>query len=88
MTPRFFLLILTCENGVNIVANLNKNTYHTVHCLASSFITTYPAHNKTYNKTCVTSKVSDQPVHLPNKARILSYPTLDGLEAVEGACDQ
>ena len=24
-----------------------------------------PAHKKTYNKTCVTSKDSDQPVHLP-----------------------
>ena len=23
-----------------------------------------PAHDKTYNKTCVTSKDSDQPVHL------------------------
>ena len=30
-----------------------------------------PAHNKTYNKTCVTSK--DQPVHPPSMARALVF---------------
>ena len=34
-------------------------------------------HNdKTYNKTCVTSKHSDQPVHSPNMTRIIIYPSL------------
>ena len=28
--------------------------------------TNKPAHDKTYNKTCVTSKDSDQPVHSPS----------------------
>ena len=46
-----------------------------------------PAH-KTNNKTCVTSKDSDQPVHPPSMARVLRHPSLENLEAVEGACDQ
>ena len=45
-------------------------------------------HDKTYNKTCVTSKDSDQPVHPPSMARVLVYPSLDSLEAVEVTCDQ
>ena len=45
-------------------------------------------HDKTYNKTCVTSKDLDQPVHPPSKARVLVYLSLDSLEAVEGTCDQ
>ena len=47
-----------------------------------------PAHDKTYNKTCVTSKDSDQPVHPPSMAKIFVYPSLDRLEAVEGTCNQ
>ena len=47
-----------------------------------------PAHDKTYNKTCVTSKDSDQPVHTPSMARVLVYPSLKSLEPVEGTCDQ
>ena len=46
------------------------------------------AHDKTYNKTCVTSKDSDQPVHPPSMARKLVYPSWDSLEAVEDTCDQ
>ena len=41
------------------------------------------AHNKTYNKALVTSKDSDQPVHPPSMARVLLYPSLDNLKAVE-----
>ena len=41
-----------------------------------------PAHDKIYNKTCVTSKDSGQPVHPPSMARILAYPSLVSLEAV------
>ena len=47
-------------------------------------------HDKTYN-TCTTyvnSKDSDQPVHPPSAARILVYPSLDRLGAVEGTYDQ
>ena len=32
--------------------------------------------------TCVTSKDSDQPVHLSSIARVLVYPSLDSTEAV------
>ena len=42
------------------------------------------AHNKTYNKTCVTSKDSDQPVHPPSMARVLIYSSLASPEVVEG----
>ena len=47
-----------------------------------------PAHDKTQNKTWVTSKDLDQPVHPPSMARVLVYPSFDSLEAVEGTCDQ
>ena len=40
-----------------------------------------PAHNRIYNKTCVTSKESDKPVHPA------SMP-LYNQEAVEGTCNQ
>ena len=49
---------------------------------------TIRAHDKTYNETCVTSKDSDQPIHLPSMARILFYSSLKSLEAAEGTCDQ
>ena len=45
-------------------------------------------HDKTYNKTCVTSKDSDQSVHPPSMARVLIYSSLNSLEAVEGTFDQ
>ena len=32
-----------------------------------------PAHSKTYNKTCVTSKYSDQLLHLPSMARVFTH---------------
>ena len=47
-----------------------------------------PAQDKTYNKTCMTSKDSDQPVHPPSMAKVLIYLSLASLEAVEGRCDQ
>ena len=47
-----------------------------------------PARDKTYNKTCVTSKDSDKPVHPLSTARLLIYPSLDSPGAVEGTCDQ
>ena len=47
-----------------------------------------PAHNKTNNKTCVTSKDSDKSVHPPSMARIFVYLSLDSLKAVQGTGDQ
>ena len=47
-----------------------------------------PAHDKTYNKTCKTSKDSDQPVHPTSTARALVHPSLDCPEAEEGTYDQ
>ena len=41
-----------------------------------------PVHDKTYNKTCVTSKDSYQPVHPPSMAMVRLYPSLDSLETV------
>ena len=46
------------------------------------------SHDKTSNKTCVTSKDSDQPVHPPSIARVFIHPSLDSSEAVEGICNQ
>ena len=45
-----------------------------------------PAHGKTYNKNCATSKDSDQPVRPPSMVRVCF--SLNSLEAVEGTCDQ
>ena len=47
-----------------------------------------PVHDKTYNKTHVTSKDSDQPVHPHSIARILVYLCFDSLEAIESTRDQ
>ena len=47
-----------------------------------------PEHDKTYNKTSVTSKDSDQLVHPLSMVKVLVFPSLDSLEAVEGTCDQ
>ena len=41
-----------------------------------------------FNKTCVASKDSDQPVHPPSMARGPVYPSFDNPEAVEDTCDQ
>ena len=49
---------------------------------------TEPANDKTCNKTFVTSKDSDQPVHPPSIARVFIYPALSSSEAVEGTCNQ
>ena len=42
----------------------------------------------THDKTCVTSKDSDQPVHQPSMACVLVNPFLDSLKAVESTFDQ
>ena len=41
-----------------------------------------PAHDKTYNKTCVTSTDSYLPVHPSSMAKVLFYPSLESLESV------
>ena len=50
--------------------------------------TNEPAHDKTYRKTFVTRKDSEQPVHPSSMAKVYVYPSSDRLEAVEGTCDQ
>ena len=46
-----------------------------------------PVHDKTYNKTCVTSNDSDQPEHSPSMSRVHVHLSLDSPEAAEGTCD-
>ena len=58
------------------------------HCSYVTLFVFEPAHNKTCNKTSVTSKDSDQLVHPPSNTRIFVYPSLDSHEAVEGTRDQ
>ena len=61
---------------------------HPCFLMYAALYTFESAQNKTYNKTCVTSKDKDQPVHSLSTARVLAYPSLDSSEAVEGTCDQ
>ena len=42
-----------------------------------------PTHDKTNNKTCVTSKYTDQPVDPSSNAMDLVNPSLDSPEVVE-----
>ena len=51
-------------------------------------LTFEPVYDKTYNKTCVTSKDSGQPAHPPSMARVLAFLSLDSLKTVESTCDQ
>ena len=64
----FKILICSC--------NFIKVWYKRIWCILLE-----SAHDKTYNKTCVTSKGTDQPVHPPSIARALVYPSLDSLDA-------
>ena len=64
--------------------------YYFVKALRGHFernIDNEPSHEKpceTYNKTCVISKDSDQPVHPLNTASVHAYPSFDSLKALEG----
>ena len=44
--------------------------------------------DKTYNKTYVTSKDSDQPVHQTRTTRFLVYHSLDNVDTAECKCDK
>ena len=46
----------------------------------------WAAHDKTYNKTYVTSEDSDQTVHPPGMARVLVHPSLDRPKADPSLC--
>ena len=46
-----------------------------------------PAHDKTYNKTCVTSKDFDQPVLLLSTAGVIVHPSSDSPKAAESTGD-
>ena len=54
----------------------------------SSQVSYESAHDKSYNKICVTSKDSGQPVHPISMARAHVYSSLDSPEAVEDTGDQ
>ena len=75
--------------GVFIIMNMHCIDYFTISKSCPYMYIIYePAHSKTYNKICVTSKDSDQPVFPPSMARVLVYPSLDSPEAVEATRDQ
>ena len=57
-------------------------------CETSRWKTYEPAHDKTYNNSCMTSKDSDQPVHSPSMAMVFVYPYFDNPEVVEGTRDR
>ena len=46
-----------------------------------------PGHDKTYNKTYVTSKNSNQPIHQSSMSKLLVYSSFGCQEAVEATCD-
>ena len=71
---------------IDTVRNL-FNLYHS-NSADNILMITEQAHDNTCNKTCVTSKDSDQSVHLPSTARVLVYHSLDRLLAVEGTRNQ
>ena len=66
-----------CDNGTSCISSI-------IFC---AHISCMRAHKKTYKKTGVTSKSSDQPVHPSSIARIRVYPTVDTL-VVESKYDQ
>ena len=74
-----------CQSRIHI---FRQGKYPSKYFSYFSMKTSASAHNKTYNKNCVTIKDSDQPVYSPSMARVLVYPSLAGLNAVEGICDQ
>ena len=55
---------------VSFVKNGGKST---IECNESPSMINELAHDKNYNKTCVTSKDSGQPVHPPSMARFLLF---------------
>ena len=64
---------------------LSRNNKYDVLSRAMASIIYEPVHEKAYNKTSVTNKDSDQPVHPPSMTRVFIYCSL---EAVESTCNQ
>ena len=58
-----------------LFVNLNRNALTSLHINAIFIFE--PVRNKTYKKTCVTSKGSNKPIHPPSMARVLIYSSLD-----------
>ena len=67
---------------------MRSQTYIQILHIIGNAGATYRSQRKTYNKTCETSKDSDQHLHPPSTSRVLVYSSLNNLEAVEGTCDQ
>ena len=65
------------------------HTYHSpLRILYNNCKINEPVHDKTYNKTSVTSKDLDQSVHPRSMARVLIHPSSDSPKAIKGTCDQ
>ena len=80
---------IAVEHLLMIIAQQHPSSYNSHFSDSPKYCFLYEtAHDKTYNKTCVTSKDSDQPVHSPSKAIILSHSSFDSLEVAEGTCNQ
>ena len=71
------LYSLTFKHFLHSIAEIR----HFIVCM-----TFQPAHDKTYNKTCVTNK--DRPACTSTQYGKGSWSSLFGPEAVEGTCDQ
>ena len=70
---------------VTMTDKQTKKNYNRLHWILTK---NEPAHDKTYNKRCVTRKDSDQPVYPSSMAMVLVHPSLDSPEAVKCTCDQ
>ena len=82
----YFLTMTSCTRLLmEMVGSLHSSKIKGVSTISFLFD---PAHDKTYKKTCVTSKDSVQPVHAPSMSRVLIYPSLDSSEAIEGTCNR
>ena len=82
---RFFVVKFSIYLNRRVFIMIIPNVWYTrTFCLLPYLPQNEPAHDKINNKTCITSKDSDQPVHPPSIARVPVYPPSDSLEAVEG----
>ena len=77
------LVCLYVHPASRVVANVFTYPNHTGIVLPFE-----PAHEKTYNKTCVINEDSEQPLHPPSMARVLNHYSLDSPEFLEGTRDQ
>ena len=68
----------TCEYSFQ-VPHLDASNESNNVCCCGEIKKNEPAHDKTYNKTCVISKDSDQPAHLCSLIRVFTDSTVSRL---------